>query len=136
MRHLFTMLAAGAALAAPAARAEDPGQAIRTVISDQIAAFRTQDYARAFGYASPNIQAAFGSPTRFGEMVAHGYSSVLDPAETRFLGHHAEGGHEVQRLMVRGADGRVVLWDYHMVEVDGRWRIDAVTPVQAQGVGV
>lgn len=136
MRSRFILMAVCAVLAAPATWAEDAGGAIRSVISDQIAAFRAGNYPKAFSYASPNIQAMFGTPGRFGEMVRQGYSSVLDPAESRFLGLREDGGREVQRLMVRGKDGRIVMWDYHMVQVDGRWRIDAVTPVKGEGVGV
>ncbi|TMH48318.1 MAG: DUF4864 domain-containing protein, partial [Betaproteobacteria bacterium] len=60
-------------------------QAIRKVISRQLAALRAGDGKRAFGYASPGIQAQFGDAQTFMVMVRAGYSALLDARYTEFL---------------------------------------------------
>lgn len=134
-RLMMLTLSAGLALPGLALAQASPAAAIQGVISDQIAAFRAQDFAKAFSYASPNLQGMFQTPENFGRMVSQGYSSVLNPAEMRFLGLRDDHGQEVQRLLVRAQDGSIVMWDYHMIKVGGDWKIAAVTPVQSEGVG-
>ena len=68
------------------AGAQDAQGAIREVISDQIAAFEADDFATAFGFASPAIREMFGTPDRFGRMVREGYPMVWRPGGVRFAG--------------------------------------------------
>src|SRR5690242_13491126 len=46
------------------------------VISRQISAFKADDGAAAFGFASPDLQAKFGNAAVFMEMVRSGYAPV------------------------------------------------------------
>lgn len=119
----------GAALA-------DDGAEIRGVIGDQIAAFRADDLATAFGYASPTIQGMFRTPENFGRMVAGGYPMIWRPDAVSFLGLREEGGRPVQRMGFRDAAGGFHLFDYLMVEGADGWRIDGVVPVPDAGAGV
>ena len=62
------------------AEASDADKAqFRQIISDQMAAFRAGDAAAAFGFASPALQAKFGSAAMFMEMVRDGYQPVYRP---------------------------------------------------------
>jgi hypothetical protein len=117
-------------LSAPAAIADevdaDAGQAIRQVISDQIAALRDDDYEQAFTYASPSIQRVFRDPDRFGRMVRDGYPMVRRPAGVRFTVLEERAGRIVQTLVITDERGALHVLDYEMVESERGWEINGV----------
>lgn len=112
-------------LAAPL-RAEDAPAAIRGVISEQIEAFRADDFERAFGFASPTIRGIFRNAENFGRMVREGYPMVWRPSEVRFSGLRAERGRQVQGVLVTDGDGRVHVLDYEMIEAGDGWLVNGV----------
>ena len=125
---LATMLALGGGLAAPAA-AEDLSAAdrtaIRAVIQGQVDAFRRDDGAGAFGYASPAIRGMFGSPDLFMDMVRQGYQPVYRPRAFDFREIVTLNGEPTQKVDVVGPDGRAVTAFYPMTRLpDGSWRIN------------
>jgi hypothetical protein len=104
---------------------EADAEAIRSVIESQMAAFRADDAPRAFGYASPQIQAMFRTPEIFMEMVREGYQPVYRPQEVEFLDLLTTPQGLTQRVLVVGPDGVPVVADYFMErQPDGNWRID------------
>ena len=110
-----------AAAALPAAERS----AIRDVIEAQLEAFRRDDGAGAFAYASPAIQRMFGTPERFMRMVREGYAPVYRPRRVDFRDLVTEGGRLTQRVRLVGPDGRPVIANYFMErQPDGTWRID------------
>ncbi len=117
------------------AGAGDEDVAIRGVISDQFAAFQTEDLDRAFSFASPGIQQMFGSPGRFGQMVRQGYPMVLHPRSVRFADLTERNGRTLQRVLVTDDAGALHLLEYEMVPGDGGWRIDGVRLIEDGGVG-
>jgi hypothetical protein len=106
---------------------DDPvlSQAIRAIISDQMAAFRRDDAVAAFNDASPFIQGRFQQPDLFLQMVRRGYAPVYRPHEVEFRDLvEAPGGLE-QRVFVMGPDGKAYLAHYQMQrQQDGGWRIN------------
>ena len=127
-RTFFTAILAGTAtFCAVITEAEtaDP-EAIAEVIGEQIAAFKQDDFATAFGFASPNIRGLFGTPERFGAMVRNGYPMVWRPSDVRFLELHEQGGEIWQEVLLSDANG--VSWRlyYQMVHGPDGWRINAV----------
>jgi hypothetical protein len=120
---LLAVLLSGLGLAG---RAEDPSAAIRAVISEQIAALQADDFATAFGFASPEIRKMFGSPARFGAMVREGYPMVWRPADVRFSGLDDRDGRKVQSVVVTDQAGALHVLEYEMVPLDGGWRINGV----------
>jgi hypothetical protein len=101
--------------------------AIAGVIQDQIAAFKVDDASRAFGYASPAIQAKFGTPEEFLNMVRTGYGQVYRAAQVSFRELVIEQGVPVQPVEIRGMDGTGVLALYFMErQPDGSWKINGV----------
>lgn len=101
---------------------------IRGVISEQIDAFRRDDGAAAFAFASPQIQTLFGDPERFMVMVRKGYPSVYRPRSVEFQPMRVNGGRLVQPVLVIGPDGVPVMALYVMQQQpDGLWRIDGCT---------
>jgi hypothetical protein len=99
--------------------------AIRQVIQAQVDAFRRDDGAAAFGYASPTIQGMFGTPEVFMDMVRQGYRPVYRPRAFDFREIVDMHGQPAQVVSVIGPDGRPVTAVYPMRRLpDGTWRID------------
>lgn len=99
--------------------------AIRNVIEGQVEAFRRDDGAAAFGYASPGIQGLFGTAETFMDMVRQGYRPVYRPREFAFREIVTLDGMVTQKVHVIGPDGRPVIAFYPMArQPDGSWRIE------------
>ncbi len=123
MRRLLLALSLSAGLASGAFAQSDE---IEANISAQIQAFKADDFATAFTFASPNIQRLFGDPENFGVMVRRGYPMVWRPADVRFLELREVAGNLWQKVMITDGDGRVHLLDYQMIQQEGRWKINGV----------
>jgi hypothetical protein len=135
MRKFILVATLMAGLIGTAPRAEEPAEAIRGVISDQIAAFRADDFATAFTFASPTIKRMFGTSERFGEMVRSGYPMVWRPADVRFTGLRDRGGRTVQDVLVIDQVGALHLLEYEMIETEAGWQINGVRVRRAGDVG-
>jgi len=107
--------------------------AIKSVIERQLAAFARDDAAAAFAFASPDIQALYGTPENFLAMVRRSYQPVYRPRERQFEALVAGEEGPVEKLLLVGPDGRVVLALYSMErEADGSWRISGCMLVEAE----
>jgi hypothetical protein len=133
-RRAFLARALAAALwpaAAPLAHAVETKvakadwQAIRKVISQQLAALRAEDGERAFSYASPGIRAQFGDALTFMAMVRGAYSPLLVARYTEFLEGAVIDGIVIQPLRLIAPDNtvRVALYTLEK-QASGRWRIN------------
>jgi hypothetical protein len=99
--------------------------AIRTVIERQLDAFRQDDADAAFAFASPMIQAKFGTPEVFLNMVKTSYQPVYRPRYVAFRDLHVVQGVPTQPVFVIGPDGVPVTAIYIMQkQPDGVWKID------------
>lgn len=131
-------LALLAVLAAPARAqvAAADRAAIEGVIAAQIDAFRRDDGPAAYAHAAPNVKALFPSVEIFMRMVRSGYAPVYRPQAMRFGEISVENGAVVQRLLLRGPDGRAHLALYTMErQEDGSWKIAAVVLVTLPETG-
>lgn len=120
-------------LSLPAAAQEGP---IQSTILNQIEAFKADDFATAFTFASPTIKGIFGTAENFGMMVRNGYPMVHRPAEVRMLDLREVAGALWQRVMITDAEGQTHVLDYQMVETADGWQINGVQLLRASGVGV
>lgn len=109
--------------------------AIEGVIGSQLDAFNAREVDTAWGFASPTIQRLFGSSGNFGMMVERGYPMVWDNADVRFLELDDFGGFQVQKVMIRDAQGALHVLAYKMIETAQGWRIDGVSILPAPDVG-
>ncbi|MGC9420125.1 MAG: DUF4864 domain-containing protein [Rhodovulum sp.] len=125
MRDILAGLVLALTLAAPL-RADPAADAVQGVISNQIEAFRADDFATAFGFASPGIQRIFRTPERFGQMVRNGYPMVWRPQELRYLGIEGAGDARRQVVEITDAGGQVHRLEYSMIRTPEGWRIDGV----------
>ncbi|MEL6102644.1 MAG: DUF4864 domain-containing protein [Pseudomonadota bacterium] len=110
------------------------GNEIEGVISSQIEAFKADDFAKAFSFASPGIQGIFRTPENFGRMVAQGYPMVWRPAEVQYLDLSDQAGNLRQTVQITDAQGQVYLLAYYMIETRDGWKINGVQILQAPGV--
>lgn len=122
-------------LAALAGMAQAQSDTIEATIQRQIEAFRADDFATAFGYASPSIRGIFETPENFGAMVRGSYPMVWRPETVEFGALREVAGRLWQRVILRDAEGRLHALDYQMIETEGGWRINGVQLLQAPGVG-
>jgi hypothetical protein len=98
---------------------------IQTVIEQQLKAFRQDDAAGAFAFASPSIQAKFGTPAVFLRMVQTAYQPVYRPRHVTFKELQLKDGVPTQEVFLVGPDGVPVMAFYLMQkQPDGAWKID------------
>lgn len=101
-------------------------------IQAQLDAFRTDNGARAFSYATPQLRALFRTPENFMAMVRGGYQPVYRPQSVEFLDARIVQGRIGQAVRFVGSDGRAVIAIYTMEQQpDGSWRIAAVQLIPA-----
>lgn len=122
---LILGLLAGGASAQQAPISEQDRAAIRSIIQSQVDAFRRDDGAAAFDYASPSIHQLFGTPDVFMDMVRQGYPMVYRPRVFDFADIVMLNGAPTQKVLVVGPDGKRHMAFYPMTRLpDGSWRID------------
>lgn len=123
-----------AALVAQAQEVLAPNPEIEATIAGQFDAFRAEDVAEAWRYASPTIQQLFGTPENFGRMVQQGYPMVWAPGAVAFIDLQSFGGVVVQRVEVIDGAGNAHYLGYQMIETEGGWRINGVRILPAPEV--
>jgi len=122
---LLAVLAVLVAGPAAAQTSDADAAAIRQVIEAQMAAFRKDDGAGAYAFASPTIQEKFVNADIFMEMVRTGYPAVYRPRDVEFRELRLEDGRLFQEVFVIGPDGSPALAIYEMQrQPDGSWRIN------------
>jgi hypothetical protein len=140
MRAAIAMLLAALATPALADSADRLSAAdraaIRSVISQQIEAFKRDDGPGAFALASPGTQATFGSAARFIALVRADYLPVYRPRSVEFTKVMTEDAAIVQAVELVGPDGAPKTALYTMEhEPDGAWRIEACALTDSTRVG-
>lgn len=140
MRGFLVLLLVVCSLLGPAhaqdAIAAGDQAAIRSVILQQMDAFRRDDANGAFGFAAPTIQSMFGSADRFLDMVQRGYKPVYRPRSVDFAALSQVDGAIVQDVELIGPDGLPYTARYTMErEADGSWRISACQLVESTRLG-
>ncbi len=124
MRYLLiTFLTLVIATANTDGASSDDSNGIRSVILEQIEAFRQDDGTAAFAIAAPEIQTKFVDPERFMAIVAAVYPQVYRPQKVTFLDLNKTGDDVVQKVLLTGPNGRLVIALYQMIEINGHWRI-------------
>ncbi len=134
MKQFFAAFILVVGLVGPA-QAQD-GDAIHSVIADQLADFVARDLEGAWEHASPFIQGMFGNPQNFGAMVERGYPMVWDNSDVRFGELREVAGNLWQRVTLRDAAGNLHSLDYQMIETPEGWQINGVQLLPPSDIGV
>ncbi len=112
-------------------------QGIRSVIEQQIDAFKRDDAAGAYSFAAPGIQQIFPSAEIFMQMVRQGYQPVYRPRSYEFDELTEIDGKIVQPVRVVGPDGVPVTALYIMErQSDGSWKIGGCVLTREPGQGI
>lgn len=106
---------------------------IEGIISDQIEAFKADDFEQAFTFATPSLQRLFKTPLNFERMVIKGYPMVWRPAEVQYLEMRSFDGAFWQKVQIMDAKGFTHLLLYRMEETQAGWRIGGVQLLAAPG---
>ena len=132
MRRIAYGLLTALLLALPATAQADP---VQDTILNQIEAFKADDFATAFTFASPSIKSIFMSAENFGAMVRNGYPMVHRPGSVRMLEQRTISGNLWQKVMITDQSGRTHVLDYQMIETPDGWQINGVQLLPEPGVG-
>ncbi|WP_170784773.1 DUF4864 domain-containing protein [Ruegeria lacuscaerulensis] len=123
MRRILLALSLSAGLATGAFAQSTE---IEANIAAQIQAFKADDFATAFTFASPNIQSIFRTPENFGNMVRNGYPMVWRPSDIRFLELREIAGALWQKVLIVDGAGQTHILDYQMIQLENDWKINGV----------
>lgn len=108
-------------------------QESRAVIEAQLEAFKQGDSAKAFSYATPNIQTMFGDAETFMQMVRKGYDVVVEPVTVRFVKFETDGANALHAVQM--IDRQKTLWNVYYVlqkRPDGSWKISSCETEKAE----
>ena len=109
---------------ADAALADAEWLAIKATISEQLAALKAGDGAKAFAHAAPAIRQQFGTATDFLAMVRTAYGALIAARYSEFLEGAVIEGSVIQPLRLVAPDNSVRVALYTMQkQPDGRWKI-------------
>lgn len=102
------------------------------VIEGQLAAFRDNDFPRAYTFAASGIKEMFG-PAEFERMVKVGYPVIARSASAEY-GLTLDSGEEavVNVRIVGAADGQAVDYLYTLGKEDGTWKITGVSELRRE----
>ena len=121
-------------LAATAAgQGADPRSDMARTVLDQLAAFRRDDWAAAYAYASATIQSRFDLEA-FRQMVTGGYAPIAR-STTATVSHVevVDPSHGLVAVRVEGANGETIDALYEVVDEQGQWRINVVLTRPVEG---
>jgi hypothetical protein len=129
MRRTLLACVLATLLTGPVLAVDEPDrQAIRGIIERQIEAFRRDDAAGAFAFASPSLQTLFGSKERFMAMVQQGYKPVYRQRSVTFAELRDTPDGPMQSVLLQDENGDQWLAVYTLErQVDGTWRIAGCT---------
>jgi len=99
------------------------------IVTRQLEAFLSGNFAQAYSYASPDIKRVFPTLESFMSMVQNGYLPVLRPGNYAFgRVEPLADGRLVWEVLIRGPDGADYTAAYYMErQSDGSWKVDGVS---------
>ncbi|MEE3719015.1 DUF4864 domain-containing protein [Tumidithrix elongata RA019] len=109
---------------------------ILSVIKKQLEALQKDDAIAAFSCASEFIQAQFGSPATFMDMVKTAYPAVYRPRSVIFEDIALINGAIAQPVLLLGQDDDLVMAYYLMLkQSDLSWKINGCILAPPKGIG-
>ena len=117
--------------ATAAGQGADPRSDMARTVLDQLAAFRRDDWAAGYAYASATIQSRFDLEA-FRQMVTGGYAPIAR-STTATVSHVevVDPSHGLVEVRVEGANGEMIDALYELV--DEQWRINGVLTRPVEG---
>lgn len=126
-------------LGTPAARSTEPAPSteamkkeLAKVIEGQLAAFRADDYPRAYAFAAAGIKEMF-NPAEFERMVRGAYPVIAHSVSAEYGLTFDSGEEAVVNVRVVGAtDGQTVEYLYTLSKENGEWKITGVSELRRE----
>lgn len=101
--------------------------ASRSVIEDQLDAFKARDLDRAYSHAAPNIRSIFPSVEQFSAMVERGYSAIFKHEAYVFGRNRQEAQDVFHEVIITDETGKQWQAVYSLQrQEDGSWQITGV----------
>lgn len=110
-------------------------QELTSVIDAQLAAFRANDYPKAYTFAAGMIREMFPAE-QFETMVKTGYPLIAGSAKAEYGLSFDTGEEAVVNVTVEGTDGRRTQYQYLLKKEDGAWKINGVSELKPEGLSV
>jgi hypothetical protein len=109
---------------------------LSAVVEGQLAAFRTNDFARAYGFASSGIHKIY-SETAFTAMVKKDYEVFAQMEEAHILDVQDDGEHGIVEISVKGRNQESREYRYLLGREKMDWKVEGVSeivrPREAEG---
>ena len=129
----------GPADAAPGATPHPSSDAVKKELSDtieaQLAAFRANDYTKAYTFAAAEIKGIFAAED-FEKMVRTTYPVIAHSSAADYGIAFDTGEEAVVNVRISGAENRSAEYQYLLKKEDGHWKISGVSEIKPQGLSV
>lgn len=99
-----------------------------SIVEQQLAAFRAEDYPSAYRHAASGVQQKFTIP-QFESMVRRDYGDMTLSGRVEFGLVKVNGSAAVVQVFLSGADGSFRSFLYSLIAEGNSWRINGVQPV-------
>jgi len=102
----------------------DEENEIKSIVNQQLEAFKNDDFEKAYSFASPTIKKMFSSPEVFRKMVIGGYQAVYRPQSIKIGSVEIIKGVATLKVYLVDPNGEFVTANYLMEQQeDGEWLI-------------
>ena len=102
----------------------DEENQIKSIVNQQLEAFKNDDFEKAYSFASPTIKKMFSSPEVFRKMVIGGYQAVYRPQSIKIGSVEIIKGVATLKVYLVDPNGEFVTANYLMEQQeDGEWLI-------------
>ena len=114
----------------PAREAKAPApQELYSVVNDQLAAFRAEDFPGAYRYAASAVQQKF-TLSQFEAMIRQNYAQMAQARRVEFGAIEVHGSSASVQVFLFAEDGSGRSFIYTLAAEDGAWKIDGAQEVR------
>ena len=108
---------------------------LSAVIDAQLAAFRANDYPKAYTFAAAGVKTVFPL-AGFEKMVRTNYPVIAGSVSTEYGMAFDTGEEAVINVRIENAAKKSVEFQYLLTKEDGVWKIGGVSELKAEGLSV
>ena len=108
---------------------------LSAVIDAQLAAFRANDYPKAYTFAAAEIKGMFPVED-FEKMVRTNYAVIARSTSTEYGVAFDTGEEAVVNVRIQNAEKKSVEYQYLLKKEDAGWKISGVAEVKSEGLSV
>lgn len=106
-------------------------QQLSGTVSNQLAAFRSHDFARAYSYASISLRQQYPLPV-FEQMVRGGYPAIIESTRADFLAALDNGREALLAVKLYVRDRVTARFEYQLRREGEGWKVGGVVEVRSR----